>query len=78
MTIARAHLIDPAVTRCYHCVTRCVPLAFLLGEGANNRKVWIDKRIEELASISSIAVGGFSVMDKHGCLALSGRGPAPA
>ena len=24
MTIARAHLVDPSVTRWYHCVTRCV------------------------------------------------------
>ncbi len=39
MTIARAHLIDPAVTRWYHCVTRCVRRAFLLGEGPNDRYV---------------------------------------
>ncbi|MGO9467362.1 MAG: hypothetical protein ACLQVF_24745 [Isosphaeraceae bacterium] len=38
MTIARAHLIDPAVTRWYHCVTRCVRRAFLLGEAAKDRK----------------------------------------
>jgi REP element-mobilizing transposase RayT len=65
MTIARAHLIDPAVTRWYHCITRCVRRAFLLGEGAGDRKIWIDKRIEELAQIFSIAVGGFSVLDNH-------------
>jgi len=65
MTIARAHLIDPAVTRWYHCVTRCVRRAFLLGEGPNERKVWIDNRLRELADIFSIAVGGFSVMDNH-------------
>ncbi len=65
MTIARAHLIDPAVTRWYHCVTRCVRRAFLLGEGLNDRKQWIDQRIAELAQIFSIAVGGFSVMDNH-------------
>jgi hypothetical protein len=38
MTIARAHLIDPAVTRWYHCITRCVRRAFLLGEGEYDRK----------------------------------------
>jgi hypothetical protein len=39
MTMARAHLVDSAVTRWYHCVTRCVRRAFLLGEGpAGNRK----------------------------------------
>jgi hypothetical protein len=65
MTIARAHLVDPAVTRWYHCITRCVRRAFLLGEGENDRKLWIDNRLEELAGIFSIAVGGFSVLDNH-------------
>jgi len=65
MTIARAHLVDPSVTRWYHCITRCVRRAFLLGEGPGDRKVWIDKRLEELAQVFSVAVGGFSVMDNH-------------
>jgi hypothetical protein len=65
MTIARAHLVDPAVTRWYHCVTRCVRRAFLLGEGPNDRKAWIDKRLAELAQIFSVSVGGFSVLDNH-------------
>ncbi len=65
MTMARAHLVDPAVTRWYHCLTRCVRRAFLLGEGANDRKVWIEKRLAELAQIFSVAVGGFSVLDNH-------------
>jgi hypothetical protein len=38
VTIARAYLIDPATTRWYHCITRCVRRAFLLGERANDRK----------------------------------------
>ncbi|MGO9921244.1 MAG: transposase [Isosphaeraceae bacterium] len=65
MTIARAHLVDPAVTRWYHCITRCVRRAFLLGEGEGDRKLWIDNRLQELAGIFSIAVGGFSVLDNH-------------
>ena len=32
MTMARAHLVDVSVTRWYHCITRCVRRAFLLGE----------------------------------------------
>jgi len=64
MTMARAHLVDPAVTRWYHCVTRCVRRAFLLGEGPD-RKLWIEHRLKELAEIFAVAVGGFSVMDNH-------------
>jgi hypothetical protein len=59
MTIARAHLVDPSVTRWYHCVTRCVRRAFLLGEGMHDRKSWIEHRLEELAEIFSVAVAGF-------------------
>ncbi len=65
MAIARAHLVDPSVTRWYHCITRCVRRAFLLGEGPSDRKVWIDKRLEELAQIFSVSVAGFSVLDNH-------------
>ena len=39
--------------------------AVVLGEGPNDRRVWIDRRLEELAQIFSIAVGGFSVTDNH-------------
>ena len=63
MTIARAHLVDVAVTRWYHCVTRCVRRAFLLGEGDFDRKDWIDHRVKELGEIFAVSVGGFSVMD---------------
>jgi hypothetical protein len=38
--------------------------AFLLGEGPNDRRVWIG-RLEQLSEIFSIAVGGSSVMDNH-------------
>jgi hypothetical protein len=63
MTMARAHLVDPSVTRWYHCVTRCVRRAFLLAEGPDNRKEWIEHRLQELAEVFAVSVGGFSVMD---------------
>ncbi len=65
MTIARAQLVDVSVTRWYHCISRCVRRAFLLGEGEIDRKAWIEKRLEELARIFSISVGGFSILDNH-------------
>jgi hypothetical protein len=52
MTIARAQLVDVSLARWYHCVTRCVRRAFLLGEGDGSRKEWLEKRLEELAEIS--------------------------
>jgi len=63
MTMARAHLVDPAVSRWYHCLTRCVRRAFLLGEGPDDRKLWIECRLRELAEIFAVSAGGFSVMD---------------
>ncbi len=61
MTMARAHIVDLAVTRWYHCVTRCVRRALLLTEGPSNRKEWIEHRPKELSGIFAVAVGGFSV-----------------
>jgi putative transposase len=65
MAIARRQLIDVSVTRWYHCTTRCVRRAFLLGEGLLNRKQWVEDRLKELAEIFAVGVGGFSVMDNH-------------
>jgi hypothetical protein len=65
--MARAHLVNVAVTRWYHCITRCVRRAFLLGEcrGKLDRKQWIEQRLQELSEIFAVSVGGFSVMDNH-------------
>jgi hypothetical protein len=65
MTIARRQLIDVDVTRWYHCMSRCVRGASLLGNESSDRKEWLEKRIEELAQLFAIGVGGFSVMDNH-------------
>jgi REP element-mobilizing transposase RayT len=72
MTMARSQLVDVSITRWYHCITRCVRRAFLLSEGPIedndtrfNRKEWIALRLQELADIFAVAVGGFSVMDNH-------------
>ena len=65
MTIARRQVIDVSVTRWYHCMSRCVRGASLLCDGPSDRKAWIENRIEELAQIFALGVGGFSVMDNH-------------
>ena len=66
--MARAQLVNTSVTRWYHCINRCVRRAFLLGEGEGgrwSRKDWIEVRLQELAKIFAVSVGGFSVMDNH-------------
>ena len=69
MTIARSKLVDAAVSRWYHCLSRCVRRAFLFAEGEDSnsadRKGWIERRLKELAEIFAVSVGGFSVMDNH-------------
>jgi hypothetical protein len=65
MAIARAKLVDLTVTRRYHCVSRCVRKAFSLGEGDHNRREWLENRLEELAEIFAVAVGGYAVMHNH-------------
>jgi hypothetical protein len=61
MTIARRQLIDVSITRWYHCISRCVRGALLLRDGASDRKEWIEDRIEKLAQIFALGMGGFSV-----------------
>ena len=43
MTMPRRQLVDVAVTRYYHCISRCVRRAFLCGEGSKRSKE-IDQR----------------------------------
>jgi hypothetical protein len=65
MTTARKEIVDPAVTRWYHCISRCVRRAMLMGEGLSNRKQWIENRLQFLNDNFAIAVGGFAVLDNH-------------
>ena len=66
MTISRSRLVDTTVSRWYHCISRCVRRAHLLGdETAPGRKDWIENRLKELDQIFAVSVGGFSLMDNH-------------
>jgi hypothetical protein len=62
VTMARGQLVDVSLARLYHCATRRVRRAFLLGEGDQHRKEWIENRLEEFSDIFAVAVDGFSVM----------------
>ena len=50
MTMPRRQLVDVAVTRYYHCISRCVRRAFLCGEGVTHRNAWIEARLGKGAS----------------------------
>ena len=65
MTMARGSLVDSTVTPYYHCISRCVRRAFLCGEGREDRKQWIEDRLQELAGIFAIEVCGYAVLDNH-------------
>ncbi len=65
MTTARSELVDVDVTRWYHCISRCVRMAFLITEGTTDRKQWIEDRLQFLADHYAIAIGGYAVLDNH-------------
>ena len=65
MTMPRRQLVDVAVTRYYHCISRCVRRAFLCGEGFEHRKAWIEARLEVLAKHFAVSVCGFAILDNH-------------
>jgi REP element-mobilizing transposase RayT len=65
MTMAREQLVDSSLTPFYHCISRCVRRAFLCGEGCEDRKRWIETRLQKLSEIFAVGVCGFAVMDSH-------------
>ena len=66
MTTARKELVDVSVTPWYHCISRCVRAALLMAdEQGNDRKQWIEDRLQLLAEHFAIGVAGFAVLDNH-------------
>lgn len=65
MTVARSQLVDVNVTPWYHVISKTVRGAWLLGQGQQDRKQWIESRLEELSGIFAIEIAGFAVLDNH-------------
>jgi hypothetical protein len=65
MPIPRSELVIRDEPGLYHCVSRCVRRAFLCGDGYEHRRIWIERRLEELASIFAIDVVAYVVMHNH-------------
>ena len=65
MTTARRDIVDLNVTRYYHTISKCVRGAHLCGGIYEHRKVWLEKRLEFLASQFAVSVASFVIMDNH-------------
>ncbi len=58
MAIARNQLVDTSLTRWYHCITRLVRRASLLGEGGSNRKMWVETGSRRYQRVDHVATSG--------------------
>ncbi|MCL4191441.1 MAG: hypothetical protein KJZ87_06815 [Thermoguttaceae bacterium] len=65
MTVARSQLVDVDITPWYHVISKTVRGAFLLADGAEDRKLWLEKRLEELSGCFAVEVAGFAILDNH-------------
>jgi hypothetical protein len=63
MAIPRAQIVDPNEPGLYYCYSRCVRQAFLLER--EDRREWIEERLEELCSIFAVDDAAHSAMSNH-------------
>lgn len=71
MTRPRTCLVNPADTRWYHCISRCVRRAFLCGvdrasdRNFEHRRAWVTDRLMELNELFAIDLAAYAVMNNH-------------
>jgi len=70
MTRPRSQLVSLDATPYYHCISRCVRRAFLMGKDENgtsfdHRKTWLVARIKFLAEIFAMDIAAYAVMSNH-------------
>lgn len=71
MTIPRKQQICLETTRYYHCTVRCVRRGFLCGVDRitntdyDHRRVWLEERLQHVASVYCIKLCSYAVMDNH-------------
>lgn len=72
MAIPRHELVDETVSGLYHCVSRCVRQAYLIGPDPlmrrpadNHRRDWMIERLVQLTDAFAIDVAGLAIMSNH-------------
>jgi len=65
MTSPRRLAIQDARPGAFHLISRCVRRAFLCGDTAEHRRVWLEQGIKTQVQTFSIDVLTFAVMSNH-------------
>jgi REP element-mobilizing transposase RayT len=71
MATARCRQISLVDTAYYHCISRCVPRAFLCGKdnltgnSFEHRRGWVEDKLLFLSTVFAIDVCAFVVMSNH-------------
>ena len=70
MTRPRSQLVSLDTTPYYHCISRCVRRALLMGSDErgrsfDHRKAWLVARIKFLAEIFAVDIAAYAVMSNH-------------
>jgi len=71
MTMPRSTYVKEGEEGVYHCISRCVRRAFLCGidkitgRDLSHRKAWLLERLKFLASVFSIDVCAYAIMENH-------------
>ena len=65
MAKPRRLIVNPDLTCYYHVMSRCVRSAMLLLRDSPARQQWLCQRLQLLAEVFAIEIGGYAVMGNH-------------
>lgn len=65
MPIPRRLLVDDARPGAYHIISRCVRRAYLCGDAAEHRRMWLRDLIQQASASFAVEVLAYAVMSNH-------------